>query len=105
MLSVGRNAPPVLLVLFTGWILIPFVLVFAAVYWPVRWLTAITATVQIAALIMSIISTSVYGYFAVVAQPKTPTAIFVVVPPISLGVFIAALVAAKVIYKGRRSDT
>jgi len=107
MLHAGRrNDSRVLLVLFTIWVLSPFVaLVFADVV-SKRWSVLTRAMLHSVMLVLTLGSLAIYGDVAL-GPPRAKTAfVFVVVPPaswllIAMAVPIAALISSRL---SRRSD-
>lgn len=92
MLHAGQRvrAPRLLLVLFTGWVLLPFVVVATALVAAKRWSLATRTTLYIVTLIVAAASLSIYGVAALSAR-RPPTVPFVLTAPASC-LFIALVV-------------
>ena len=107
MLHAGRrNDSRILLVLFTIWVLSPFVALVLADVVSKRWSVLTRATLHSVMLVLTLGSLAIYGDVAL-GPPRTKTAfVFVVVPPaswllIAIAVPIAALISGRL---SRRSD-
>lgn len=93
VLAVGRHAPAVLLALFVGWDLSPFIALLWANLVSPRWPPHTGATLQGVTLMVTLVSLAIYAN-AVVLHPstKTPTATFLLVP-LASWVFMAIVAA------------
>jgi len=107
MLHAGRrNDSRLLLVLFTIWVLSPFVALVLADVVSNRWSVLTRATLHGVMLVLTLGSLAIYGD-AALGPPRAKTAfVFVVVPPaswllIAIAVPIAALISGRL---SRRSD-
>jgi hypothetical protein len=107
MLHAGRrNDSRILLVLFTIWVLSPFVALVLADVVSKRWSVLTRATLHSVMLVLTLGSLAIYGDVAL-GPPRAKTAfVFVVVPPaswllIAIAVPIAALISGRL---SRRSD-
>jgi hypothetical protein len=107
MLHAGRrNDSRILLVLFTIWVLSPFVALVLADVVSKRWSALTRATLHSVMLVLTLGSLAIYGDVAL-GPPRAKTAfVFVVVPPaswllIAIAVPIAALISGR---PSRRSD-
>ena len=107
MLHAGRlNDSRILLVLFTIWVLSPFVALVLADVVSKRWSVLTRATLHSVMLVLTLASLAIYGDVAL-GPPRAKTAfVFVVVPPaswllIAIAVPIAALISGRL---SRRSD-
>ena len=107
MLHAGRrNDSRILLVLFTIWVLSPFVALVLADVVSKRWSVLTRATLHSVMLVLTLASLAIYGDVAL-GPPRAKTAfVFVVVPPaswllIAIAVPIAALISGR---QSRRSD-
>jgi hypothetical protein len=107
MLHAGRrNDSRILLVLFTIWVLSPFVALVLADVVSKRWSVLTRATLHSVMLVLTLGSLAIYGDVAF-GPPRAKTAfVFIVVPPASwllmaTAVPIAALVSGRL---SRRSD-
>ena len=107
MLHAGRrNDSRILLVLFTIWVLSPFVALVLADVVSKRWSVLTRATLHSVMLVLTIGSLAIYGDVAS-GPPRAKTAfVFVVVPPaswllIAIAVLLAALISGRL---SRRSD-
>jgi hypothetical protein len=100
-LYVGRHSPPFLLVLFAGWVLLPFLALLVAGFASERWSALTRVALYCIALFITLSSLSVYGGFAIAAKPKTP--VFVVTSPASL--LLIVIVLAVAVWRSRRRAT
>lgn len=82
MLIAGH--PPILLrVLFTIWVISPFVILLLANAVADRRAFDTRITLYVLMLVVAFCSLAVYGYVVLRPHETTPTAVFVVVPPVS----------------------
>lgn len=93
MLHVGRrNESRLLLTLFMGWVLAPFI----ALTWchvpAKRWSESARAVLHFMTLVLALGSLAIYGYVALGPPRAKPAFFFLVIPPASLT--LIALVAA-----------
>lgn len=102
MLRAGhRNPSRVLLVLFTIWVLSPFVILVFATIASKDWSIFTRATLYGVMLVLTFSSLAIYGDVAL-GPPRTKTAFaFVVVPPASWLLIAITLSVAAVISRGR----
>ena len=95
-LFAGRNSPPVLTLLFCGWVLSPFLFLLMIDSQARRWSTATQKTMHGTALAISVASIVVYGVATFTAtKPRTP--VFLLVPAftwIAAGIALAISAAA-----------
>jgi hypothetical protein len=87
------GAPPVLQVLFAGWVVAPFALLAAGLTLAPRWPAPVRATLSTVAVVVA--AASVFGYAAEAfgsSRPRGP--VFVLVPPIMSVVAVLAVMAA-----------
>lgn len=102
MLRAGQRTPRLLLVLFTIWVLSPFVGLAWANIVSKRWSVLTRATLYCVTLVLTLGSLAIYGDVVVVAPPGSPNAFkFVVVAPgswliMAIVVPMAALVSRRV---------
>ena len=102
MLQAGRRAPPVLLVLFTGWVLAPFVALAWANVVSTRWSPRDRAVLLGLTLVVALGSVGIYAD-AVVRTPKTtPTRWFLLVP---LGSLLLLAIVVAIAALGSRRDS
>jgi len=81
MLRDHLHSPPVLLVLFTGWMLLPFVaLLFAQLVFSTRWLATTRAVLYSAMLVLTVVSLAVYGVAVFGLRNTQQTFVFLAVP-------------------------
>ena len=93
MFFVGRhNRSLFLMVLFTVWVLAPFVALAAADRMSTRWSASIRATLHGLMLMLTVVSLGIYGNVALGPPRPQPAAMFLMVPAASL-LLIAILVA------------
>jgi hypothetical protein len=102
MLYAGRHNPSVLLlVLFTGWVLSPFIALFVVDAVSRRWTIAARKAVSIFMMLIAMGSVTAYAYDAVRPGRTKAAAIFLVVPFVSW--FIIAVVVARVAFRSGKS--
>ena len=105
MFRAGQQTPRLLLILFTIWILSPFVILLWANMVSKRWSVITRATLYSVMLVLSLSSLAIYGYAVLRTPRKTPTFVFLVVPLgswllITIVVPIAALISGKLSRRG-----
>jgi hypothetical protein len=101
LLRAGRTTPPVLLVLFVGWILTPFVALAWANSVSRRWSAVTRATLHGVTLLLTLLSLAIYGNVILPPAGSPRALVFVVVPPgswllLAIVVPIAAFVSRRV---------
>ena len=107
-LRAGRHSPRVLLVLFTAWVLIPFVALLWTIVVSGGWSILTQASLSILTLVVAASSLTIYGLVVARAARKNPTPTFVVVPPascllIAVVISLAALMARRLARRSNRS--
>ena len=106
MLRAGQRTPRFLLVLFTLWVLSPFVALGWASVVSKRWSAVTSATLHVVTLVLALGSLAIYGEVLVVAPSGSPPAfVFVAVPPgswliLTIVVPIAALISRRLSHRG-----
>lgn len=99
-LWVGRRGSSlILMVLFVGWVLLPFVGLLLADSMAVRWSRSTRTTLYVVMLVVAVASMAAYGAVAV-RQPAQPAFMFLLVPLCSwvlmvIAIGIAAFVAGR----------
>jgi hypothetical protein len=103
MLRAGQRSPRLLLVLFTFWVLSPFVALAWANVVSKRWSVLTRATLYGVTLVITLGSLAIYGDVVKVAPRGSPNAfVFVVVAPGSW-VLMTVVVSIAALVSGRRS--
>ena len=102
MLRAGQSAPRLLLILFTGWVLSPFVVLAAADIFSKRWSPLTRATLYTVALIVTLATVATYGYVALGPPSEKTAPAFVLTPPLSW-LLIAVAVSTAAFISARRS--
>lgn len=102
MLRAGRSAPLLLLVLFTGWVLSPFVALAAAHVVSKRWSALTRAALYAAALVVAVATLVIYGYVALGPPRERNAPVFVLIPPLSW-LLIAVAISTAAFISARRS--
>jgi len=102
MLQAGRNSPRLLVVLFTMWVLSPFVVLAAADAVSKGWSVQTRATLYTVMLVVALGSLVAYGVDASRPAHAQAAFIFVIVPPASWLLIAIALAAAALISRVRR---
>ena len=106
MLRAGQRSPRLLLVLFTVWVLSPFVALVLAHVVSKRWSVLTRVTLYGVMLVITLASLAIYGHDAVRPPRSQAAFVYVAVPPaswlfIAIVVPIAALISRRL---SRRSD-
>lgn len=105
MLYAGRhNKSHLLLFLFAGWVLSPFVLLFVANAFSQRWSTLLRAVLYRLTLLASAGTLAIYGYLACGNPQFRTTPLFVMVPPLSW-LLMAAVLGTAALISRRHSAT
>jgi hypothetical protein len=103
MLRASQRTPRLLLVLFTIWVLSPFVALAWANMIAKHWSMVTRATLYSVTLVLTLGTLAIYGDVVVVAPAGAPNAfVFVVVPPASW-VFMAVVVPMAAVISRRLS--
>ena len=103
MLRAGQRTPRLLLLLFTIWVLSPFVALVWANMVSKRWSVVTRATLYCVTLVVTLGSLAIYGELVVLRPPGSANAfLFVVVPPASW-VFMAIVVPMAALISGKLS--
>ena len=95
MFNAGRNQKSILLIaLFTGWVLSPFVGLFLADKFSKRWTVNIRTSFYWVMIILTIVS--LVGYSGALNTPKTKNAfVFLIIPLISWLLMIISILIAR----------
>jgi len=103
MLRAGQRTPRFLLVLFTIWVLSPFVALLWANILSKRWSVVTRATLYCVTLVVTLGSLAIYGELVVLRPPGSANAfLFVIVPP-ATWVFMTIVVPTIALISGRLS--
>ena len=103
MLRAGQHTPRLLLVLFTIWVLSPFVALLWANMVSKRWSVVTRATLYCVTLVVTLGSLVIYGELVVLKPPGSPNAfLFVAVPPASWA-FMMIVIPMAALLSDRRS--
>jgi glucose-6-phosphate-specific signal transduction histidine kinase len=105
MFHAGKHPPRLLLVLFTLWVLSPFVALLVAFIFSKRWSPLIRSALYALMLVVALVSMAIYADITVVAPMARPTPVFVMVPPVSWLLIAAVLARAALISRRRSSDS
>lgn len=98
----GSTVPVILLILFTIWVLSPFVALLLADRVSKRWSVLTRATLHGVMLIVTLGSLAIYGYVAVSPPRPKPAAVFLLVP-LGSWLLLAIVVPIAGFLSGRRS--
>ena len=101
MLRAGRSAPRLLLVLFTLWVLSPFVVLAWANMVSKRWSVITRATLYCLTLVLTLGSLGIYLDRVLRPPRSTPAFVFVIVPPVSWLLMTIVLAIAALISRRR----
>jgi hypothetical protein len=102
MLRAGQSAPRLLLILFAGWVLSPFVVLAVADRFSKRWSALTRATLHAVTLVVALAPLAIYGFVAL-GPPREKTApAFVLTPPLSW-LLIAIALSTVALISARRS--
>jgi hypothetical protein len=103
MFRAGQHTPRLLLILFTIWVLSPFVVLLWAITVSKRWSVLTRSALYYLTLIVMLGSLAIYGEWVHVKPRGSANAfLFVIIPPASL-IFIAVVVSITALISGRRS--
>ena len=100
---VEGHPPMFLRILFTIWVLSPFVALVLANMVSKRWSVTTRATLYCVMLVVTLTSLAIYGYFVLRPHESTPTFVFLVVP-LGSWLLIAIVVPMAAFISGRRSS-
>ena len=108
MVRAGQRTSRLLLVLFVGWVLSPFLAVVLAEVVSKRWSVLTRATLYGATLVLTLASLAIYIDDALRPRKAQPAFVFVVVPLVSwllmaIVVPIAALLSGRLSRRGNRA--
>ena len=102
MLRAGQRTPRFLLVLFTIWVLSPFVALAWANMVSRRWSVLTRATLHVVTLVLTLGSLAIYGGLVDLKPPGSANAfLFVLVPPVSW-LFMTMVVPVAALISHRR---
>jgi hypothetical protein len=87
----AQHPPPLLIALFVVWVLSPFVVLGIGHIVAKRWAPSTQAALYWVTLLVTVASIVIYGDDAVSHRTAHPAAVYVVVPPASWVVSVAAL--------------
>jgi len=102
LLAAARNTPRLLLILFIGWVAIPFAALVAANLYVRRWSSPYKTALSFATVFIAIVSVLVYGFFTIWPPASTPARTWLLVPAASWLLMIALVIAA---YLSRRRNS
>jgi len=102
LLAAARNTPRLLLILFIGWVVIPFAALVAANLYVPRWSTPYKTALSFATVFIAIVSVLVYGFFTIWPPASTPARTWLLVPAASWLLMITLMLAA---YLSRRRNS
>ena len=91
----GATIPTLLLMLFTGWVLSPFLALLAADRVSSRWAAPIRTTLHRLMLLLPLGSLLIYGYAALSTPRPKPASTFLLVPLVSWLVMAITLTIAR----------
>ena len=98
MFSVGRHQKSVILIgLFTGWVLAPFVLLAIADRRSARWTVRTQTMLHGSMLILTLSSLAIYGRVALGPPRPQPSFAFLMVPAVSLVMMTIVAVVARML--------
>ena len=103
MLRTSPNMPALLVVLIGLWVISPFVLLALCDALAKRWPLLNRPTIHVLALVLAIVSLSVYQSVAFGPPRPKPAALFVLIPPISWLVIATGLGMAALVSRKRRA--
>jgi hypothetical protein len=94
LLAAAQNTPTLLLVLFVGWVALPFVVLVIANRYVLRWSTRQKFVLTMTTVCISITSVLIYGYFTIWPLSVTPARTWLLAPAVSLVLIATLRVAA-----------
>jgi cation transport ATPase len=102
MLRAGQSAPRLLQILFTGWVLSPFVVLAGADVVSKRWSALTRATLHIVTLVVALATLALYGFVALGPAREKNAPVFVLTPPLSW-LLVAVALSTTAFISARRS--
>ena len=104
VLTAGRNTPVLLLVLFVGWVLSPFIGLMIANKISKLWSVPTRVTIYYLMLVLTLVSLVIYS--GVLTPPETkPASIFLVVPLISWLLIMTVIPIARKLSRNSANKT
>jgi hypothetical protein len=100
LMLAAEHPPAFLLVLFALWVVSPFALLAVAEWISTSWSSSTRATLRAVMLIVTVASLAIYGG-VVFVQSKARVPFFVLVPPVSWLLTVAAVSGASLIQRKR----
>ena len=100
MFHAGQRTPRLLLVLFTFWVLAPFVTLVLAYVVSTRWSVLTRTTLYVVTLVITLGSLATYGHDAWRPRQAQAAFVYVAVPPASWLLIAIVLSAAALISRG-----
>src|SRR6476646_7931769 len=95
LLTAGRSTPTLLLVLFIGWVILPFAVLGLAAMYSERCSAFTRTTLLVAAIVIAIASLAIYCYFAIWPLASTPARTWLIVPGVALILIASVPLAAR----------
>ena len=80
-LTVSRQSPSLIIVLFVGWLSAPYVLSLLAHYFSKQWRAATQGTLYLVNIVSTLIALGIFLYQVMWPRPSTPAFYWVAVPP------------------------
>ena len=94
LLLAARNTPLVLLILFIGWVALPFAALGLAAIFSERWSSFTQTALLVISMITTVASLAVYFYFTLWPPSSTPARPWLIVPGVSLLIIASVPIAA-----------
>jgi len=95
LLSAGRNTPLLLLILFVGWVALPFVVLASAAMLSERWSAFTRSALLAVSILVTIGSLAVYCYFTLWPLESTPARTWLIVPGVAVIVIAMIPIAVR----------
>lgn len=100
----GQDTPPFLLVLFVGWILLPFIALAWAIVVSKSWLAMTRTALYWVAVAVALGSPAIYGSVVLRSATRPRGFFFVLVPPVSLLLAMSVVLIAAQMARRRSHD-
>jgi len=89
LLTASQKAPAILLILFVGWVGLPFVALFFLNLYVPRWNTPTKTALTVLTFVITVLSVLIYGYFTFWPLSSTPARTWLIVPAVSCALIVA----------------
>ena len=94
LMAAGRHTPVGLLILFIGWVALPFAALTAANFYATQWFSLVKTPLLIISVLIALASLFIYGWVTLWPPSSTPARTWLLVPAFSWLLIIAVIVMA-----------